>query len=346
MILRFPRGNRAKVFGAVLIMASTFAVIGSPTSLASAESSIPSFLDPTKLPICEKPGPNNSTSAAPKSIHDPTAYHCAMTPARGGLNLKGVDNNKFLRLDSTNVAKFERDNGGGPADGPNLDACAPNCRNGILEAQASGQRQGVGSRLQAQGVTLRANNQIVYNWVGLQNLDQVFNGQLVQIGIIVNSWPASYCAENKNQQNRPLIVTQARIDGRPGHPGFTPRICFPGYIFGVGSHTHFAVTDNGGGWWNLWVNWADQWHAILGFHVPNLKRGNAVGVTEAAEVKVQSGQPDPFIGVINDKQIELNWGGADWRQWSEAVPTQVFNRWYCFNRGWSINEADITAFDC
>src|SRR5687768_12768139 len=97
LMFRLLGGKRAKLLGAALIMASTLAAVNSPASLAAAESSIPSFLDPSKLPICEKPGPQKPSFTPPKSVHDPAAYHCAITPARAGLQLKGVDNNEFLR---------------------------------------------------------------------------------------------------------------------------------------------------------------------------------------------------------------------------------------------------------
>ncbi len=334
-MFRLHFGKRAKVLTAALIMASTVAAVSGPASLASADSSLPSFLDASKLPICDKPGPQKPSSAPAKSVYDPTAPHCAMTPARAGFQLKGVDNNKFLRLDAARMDQLKRDNG---ITEPVVDMapCGARCDNGILEGTTSGNRHGIDAQLQAQNVTLRADHQNVANWDGLQTLD--VTPKLVQIGIIYNDWDG-LCNVGTNKFYAPIIFTQA----------FTPTRqsiwCFSNYILGTGSFTQFDVTDNTGGWWNVWVNWNGQWQALLGWNVPNMTGGNAVGAVEAAEVIKQNGStPDPFINTTRDQETQLNYGASDWRSWN--VPTaQQTGGPYCFSSAIGGGHTSITAYD-
>lgn len=325
-------------------MCSTLAAVSGSAADASTESSIPSFLDPTTLPICAKPGPQKPSSSPPKSIYDPTTPHCAVAPANAGLQLKGVDNNKFLRLDMAQLDQFNRDNG---MTGPVVKgaACSPSCNNGVGEENPSGNRHGVQAGLMAQNPQLFADHQAVYNWTGVQTQSEFFSN-IVQIGIAFNSWPndGEFCGGFNNKQNAPMIATQSARNGT-----YSRFACWPGYIFGIGSTTYFAVTDNTGGWWNAWVNWNGQWQALIGYRVEPMTGANAIGAVVPAEALVGSsvsGSRDPLLRTtIRDSSLLLNSGGANWNNWS--VNTRQFQDGpYCPISFISVNGSWSEVSDC
>lgn len=336
-ILNFRR--RARVLGAALLMSSTFAAVSSPAAHSATRSS---FLDPTTLPICAKPGPQQPSSARSKPVGDPTVSHCAVAPANAGLHLEGFDNNKFLRLDAAGRARFAQNSGVAVVPGS---ACQPECQNGIQEVAPSGNRRGVHGRLEAQDPVLRADHQAVYNWIGIQN-QQGFFSELVQIGLAYNSYNSDeFCGGNNNAPGRPIIAIQWAVSGDND-----PFVCYPGYIFGLGSMTRFAVTDNGGGWWNFWVEWNGQWQALLGVFIPTgtngLSPANAVGDAVPAEIlELNSTLFDPLLGnTIHDDELQLNQAGS-WGTWI-ANSNQMTDGPYCPTSMFSIFGTWTEVSDC
>lgn len=104
-----------------------------------------------------------------KSLTDPTAPKCAVTPANAGMTLVGVDTHVPLRLDASNIAAFTAQNGSlDPVK--RVASCLNNCLNGVGQTGAGTipNRWGVAATLFAQTPALYGGAE-VYNWIGLQN---------------------------------------------------------------------------------------------------------------------------------------------------------------------------------
>lgn len=198
---------------AAALLATSVPVASAASLTSHISPSEPPFLEAVSLPVCPKPGPQdpNLTPAELLPITDPAATHCTVIPSNAGLNLKGIDNNKFLVLSPSVESTIVADNFvprqaavaklvparihgilvphtavARSATTPNVTSnsqCLPDgtatisCQNGVAQSDTMGYTNwtGVAASLDAQTAYLYGYDDI-YNWIGEQN--STYGGQL------------------------------------------------------------------------------------------------------------------------------------------------------------------------
>lgn len=286
------RHIRRNVVGALCLLSIVCSVgVGFPPA-ASAAPTVP-VLDPFSLPICPPPAPLQSDLPAPKPLEDPSSPKCAYAPwTTGRTHVPGFADDKPMIVTEASFDAQAAAAGSttqihhvsfGPGQG----------NNGTLETAARGNRFGIFSSLYAQAPGLSGPAD-VYNWIGVQN--NISGGNLSQVGIEYNNLPAAQeCPNNVN--GRPFILAEIEKDGVYG-----ANLCYPNYVFGVGSHTSFETIFQAG-YWQHWINWNGTWQLLVNTTVPHLTTSNAMA-TQSVEVIVKQFEAAPTFN-INDGSVQL-----------------------------------------
>lgn len=326
---------------------SPFAGAAAAPRTAAARPAIAN-LNPADLPICPAPGWQIREASAPKPLTDPNVGHCAVAPASGGLHLKGINEQTYLVVDGETAQRIRADNlpatawtasavparqassrsaavarsncTGGEPDG------GYDCQNGQAMIGHSGiaDVDGVRAALYAESGTLSGWT-VMYNWVGMQYVPGS-NANLEQIGIAYNNLAAdggsgiTLCDGHNDVSDVPMILTQDWNNST----GPTTSLCFPAYIFGLGSYTTFQTSySTSSKLWTNWVNWNSKWEAIDSYSVPAMTPANAIADLVPAEIIHFKTGTLPTFKSIPDKSADI-FNGSTLKAWSSSVDTYVF----------------------
>jgi hypothetical protein len=286
-----------------------------PQSSMSYPGSQP--IDVKSLPVCPPPEPQPSNLEQPLPLTDPRAKRCRDSGA-GVIAAPG-------RIASSPGSRAERPLEASPNSGPGDVTASGSVGytpvhiyfNGNLHGDPQSGIGSVAARLQAMKPILYGPT-VVANWIGVQSA-----GDFFQVGLIYNNVGSAACGTNGN--NRPVMFVQAESQNQ-----FLAPYCFNNYIFGVNSHTFFALLINPDGTWTSYVNWAGTWRALITFGPTDISLENS-RPSALTEVQVFPGYyADPYVPLIDDNNIQLGDGTGFATLWDENFPTiKVHEGPYC-----------------
>jgi hypothetical protein len=228
------------IFGASLLLAPLAGVSAQvepprtetvPTAEEQSGTDLSKYHFPDLKP-CAAPEPQNKQETRPLELDDPRAERCVYLPGITGDSEPGYADGEPILFDALRKDYNESIGAKDVVERANPYISATG-RTGVFEATPSGNRLGVGAALQAAQITLYGPVD-VYNWIGVGKA-----GDLFQIGIGFNNLSylgTAQCSGNNNAEYRPQIEGQVQINGT-----FLAGICFPQYVFGIGSQTFFRT---------------------------------------------------------------------------------------------------------